>query len=78
MEQTRPKQKTWVAVSERPIPEDSTQVLVWLESKMTFGKLATACYRPNVKLIGNVFAFDAPKPLYWMDAPAPPKGEKLD
>ena len=45
---------------------------VWLEEPMLGSHLQTANWKPNVKFIGGLFAFDAPKPLYWMPSPAPP------
>lgn len=71
----RERQQYWTLVAKRPIPMDGSTVLVWLEKKLLRSKLATACYHPNIQFIGNVFAFDAPTPLYWRDAPLPPPGE---
>ena len=36
-------------------------------------KIQVAKWHPNVKVIGNVFAFDLTKPTHWMPLPEPPK-----
>ena len=35
--------------------------------------IQVAKWHPNVKVIGNVFAFDAQPPTHWMPLPAPPQ-----
>jgi hypothetical protein len=37
--------------------------------------IQVARYHPNVKVIGNVFAFDLSPPTHWMPLPAPPTQE---
>lgn len=36
-------------------------------------KIQVAVYHPNVKVIGNVFAFDLTKPSHWTPLMKPPK-----
>lgn len=58
----------------RPIAEAPKDGVfqVWLEEPMLGSNVHTANWKPNVKTIGGIFAFDAPKPLYFMPLPAPP------
>ena len=65
----------WIPVSEQPIPVDGKTYLVWLERPLGRSRFSTANYRPNVKVIGNVFSFDAPAPTHWAIPPLGPDGE---
>lgn len=55
-------------------PMDGTPFLVWLEEP-TRGHVHTAVFHPNVKIIGNLFHFDCPKPIACMPMPLGPNGE---
>jgi hypothetical protein len=64
------KQMKWQPIETGP--RDGTPVLVWLERVFMGSQVQTAHFRPNVSVIGSVFAFDAPKPTHWMPLPEPP------
>ncbi len=53
-------------------PEEGV-FLVWLAEPLLGSQVQTARWHPNVKTIGAVFHFDAPKPTHWMPLPEPPK-----
>lgn len=46
--------------------------LVWLEAPTCGSHVQVCTKRMNITLIGQHFAFDMPKPLYWMPLPDPP------
>ena len=50
--------------------------LVWLEEPFLHCRIQVARWNGNVKLIGSLFAFDAPKPTHWMPLQPGPKGEQ--
>lgn len=52
-------------------PKDGTQILVWMP-KPRFGSHVQPMRTGNVALIGGVFAFDCPTPLYWRPMLDPP------
>lgn len=62
----------WQSIESAPM--DGTPILVWLEAPMLRSRYQIAIFRPNVSIIGGVFAFDAPKPLGWQPLPEPPAG----
>jgi hypothetical protein len=64
----------WIPVSETPIPLDGIPVLVYLEKEMQRSRVHAAFYLPNVKIIGTLFYFDAPKPTHWMPMIEGPEG----
>jgi hypothetical protein len=47
------------------------QFLVYMPDEPT-DKIQAANYHPNVKVIGNHFAFDLTKPTHWQPLPDPP------
>lgn len=56
----------------RPIetaPEEGVFLVYMPDETMKF---QVARWRPNVKVIGNVFAFDLTKPSHWRPLPPPP------
>ncbi len=48
--------------------------LVFLEEELLGNRIHTMNRRKNVSFIGSNFAFDVPKPLFWMELPENPKG----
>lgn len=55
-------------------PNDGTPFLVWLPVPQLNSNFQVAIFRPNVKLIGGRFAFDAScEPTHWIPLPEPPK-----
>lgn len=63
------------SVNWKPIetaPADGS-FLVWLEEPFLGCHVQVACWRKNIKIIGGVFAFDAPKPTHWMPLPPGPR-----
>lgn len=63
------RQSAWRPMSEAP---ETGVLLVLLEKEMLGSRVHTANWRPNVKIIGGVFSYDAPRPIAWMEQPLPP------
>ena len=57
-------------------PKDGTPFLVFLESELLHSRVHAATFHPNLKTIGGVFDFDAPKATHWMPLPEPPKARE--
>lgn len=63
----------WINVNDDPIPMD-TDVLVYLEQPSLGRHVHSANFKAKgISIIGHYFAWDLPKPLYWMPLPEPPK-----
>jgi hypothetical protein len=65
-------------MSWRPIetaPETGV-FLVYMPEERT--KFQVANFHPNVRVIGNCFAFDLTKPSHWMPLPAAPEDSKKE
>jgi hypothetical protein len=60
----------WFPISSAP--RDGTPILVWLSEKHLGSHVHSACFRPNVLIIGGHFAFDVSAPSHWMNQPGPP------
>ena len=63
------RQSAWRPMSEAP---ETGVFLVLLEKEMLGSRVHTANWHPNVKIIGGVFSYDAPRPIAWMEQPLPP------
>lgn len=60
----------WLPIA--TVPRNGRSVQVYLAEPMLGARIHTATYHPNVAMIGNVFAFDAPPATHWRPLPAPP------
>ena len=61
----------WLPIETAP---EEGQFLVYMpEDKRC--PIQVAKWHPNVKVIGNQFAFDQPKPTHWMPLPEAPNAE---
>jgi hypothetical protein len=70
LEQFLARKLAWLPMETCP-PEGGFQVR--LAEPMLGNWVHSAKWHPNVKTIGGVFSFDAPKPTGWL--PLPPTGE---
>lgn len=50
-------------------PRDGTGILVLLESESLGRMWHTASLRPNISIVGHMFAFDCPKIIGWVALP---------
>ena len=64
---TRPS--AWQSIDSAP---KDGQFLVYMPDE-SVDKIQAANYRPNVKVIGNHFAFDLTKPTHWQPLPPAPE-----
>jgi hypothetical protein len=58
-------------------PADAGAMLVWLEKPMLGSRIHAARWASNVKTVGGMFHFDAPKATHWRPMIEGPK-ETLD
>ena len=56
-------------------PRDGTPILVWLVKAHLGTRIHVASLRPNISLVGQMFAFDMPEMLLWMPLPPPPAAD---
>lgn len=63
-----PPAQQWVPIADAPA---SCEVLVYMPEEKT--QFQVMRKRPNVTIIGNVFAFDLTKPTHYMPLPAAPQ-----
>lgn len=49
--------------------------LVYLECEVAMSIMHTAYFDDDVEIVGNFFAWDMPKILFWQPLPEPPKFE---
>lgn len=63
-----PAKCEWQPIETAP---EHGQFLVYMPDEPR-NKIQAAEWHPNVKVIGNLFAFDLTKPTHWMPLPEPP------
>ena len=61
----------WMPIENAP---EEGQFLVYMPDDQR-QPIQVAKWHPNVKVIGNVFAFDSHKPTHWMPLPQPPNDQ---